>query len=215
MTEIEFTNYVVNQGDCISSIAAQAGLLWQTIWGHPQNAELRSLRRDPNILHPGDVVAVPKLRLKQFSAQTEKKHKFVVTGATTMLRLRLLTNGKPRANLEYVLVIDGDSRRDFTDSDGRLEQPIPPKARCGELRLIDANGYAEIYTLQLGHLNPASELSGVQQRLTNLGFHCALIGEWDEQTRSAIAEFRRKNNLPGDEPLDERTRLLIKQKHGS
>ena len=29
-------NYTIQQGDCVTSIADQHGLLWTTVWNHPR-----------------------------------------------------------------------------------------------------------------------------------------------------------------------------------
>ena len=46
----------VMQGDSISSLAMQAGLSWETVWHDVKNAELKALRKNPNVLMPGDMV---------------------------------------------------------------------------------------------------------------------------------------------------------------
>jgi hypothetical protein len=83
-------DYVVQAGDCISSIAFERGFFWETIWQHPQNAELRSRRKDPNILLAGDTVFVPDLELREHQAGTERRHRYMLRGAPAKLRLRVL-----------------------------------------------------------------------------------------------------------------------------
>ena len=53
-------DYVVVEGDCMESIAADAGFLWTTIWNHPQNAALKKARVTPNVLLPGDRPVYPR-----------------------------------------------------------------------------------------------------------------------------------------------------------
>ncbi len=207
--------YTVAQGECLSSIAVREGFIWETLWEHSNNADLKRRLQDPNVLKPGDNLWIPPRTLKTVNRPTEAEHRFVKRGVPVVLRLRLLNGDRPRAEQEYLLNIDGHHIRGVTDSDGRLEHRIPPTARRGELNLISEERITETYQLQLGYLNPANDLSGVQQRLRNLGFHCELTGEWDEQTRSAAAAFRQKNNLPESDELDERTRQLLEQNHGS
>ncbi len=132
-------DHVVEQGDCMSSIAKQYGFDWQTLWDHSRNSKLKQERKDPNVLFPGDTVYVPDLELGQEECATDKRHSFKLKGAPCKLRLRLLLNDKPRANAKYILDIDGELINGQTDGDGWLEQPISPDAKEGKLTLPDTN----------------------------------------------------------------------------
>jgi len=83
-------NHTVAQGECLSSIAAQAGFTVDTLWNLPQNAQLKQLRKDPNVLYPNDVVFIPDKRLKEIPSATEKRHPFVKKGSAAKLKIRLL-----------------------------------------------------------------------------------------------------------------------------
>jgi hypothetical protein len=56
--------------------------------------------------------------------------------------------------------------------------------------------------LAIGHLDPIGLVSGVQARLQNLGYPCAVTGESDETTLAALRIFRARNGLSGDEASD-------------
>lgn len=88
-------DHEVKQGDCIGSIAHEHGFFWETIWNDPKNAELRSKRKDPNILKEGDVVHIPDKTLKEHPGATEKRHTFVLKGAPAKLRFRIMEEPKP------------------------------------------------------------------------------------------------------------------------
>ena len=59
----------------MSSIAAEFGFLWQTLWD--LNPELKWKRKNPNVLLAGDIVTIPALRMKDESRPTGQKHVFV------------------------------------------------------------------------------------------------------------------------------------------
>ncbi len=88
-------DYIVQTGDCISSIAFERGFFWETIWNHPKNAELKQKRTDPNILKEGDIVHVPDKELKEESCATDKKHKFKIKGVPAKLKLKVMEPPKP------------------------------------------------------------------------------------------------------------------------
>jgi len=206
-------NYQVKQGDCISSIAFDHGFFPDTIWEHPNNAELKKKRQDPNVLMPGDVVVVPDKRLKEVNEPTNQVHKFRCKNTPEKLKLQLFIAGEPRANEEYALEIDDLKFSGKTNSQGRIEQSIPPNAKKG--RLLFGNG-TEIYQLLLGNLNPSDEITGAQGRLRHLGFYFgSLDGKMSPEFIHAVQEFQISKDLEPNGELDSQTVNALKDSYGS
>ncbi len=159
----------VEQGDCISSIAFEHGFLWRTLWNHSSNADLKTRRKDPNVLLEGDIVHIPDLTPKQAPGATEKRHKFKLKGVPAKIKVRFLHDGKPRANIPYQLYVDGISSSGKTDRGGFVEARISPGAKQARIVLKDPNRDIA-YNVALGNLDPIDTPSGVAQRLTNLGY---------------------------------------------
>jgi hypothetical protein len=203
--------YTVQQGDSIPSIAEDNGFFWETIWNHGENAQLKAKRKTPNQLFPGDEVFVPELRKRIESRPTDARHTFKKKGAPAKIRVRLLMLNEPRKNEPYVLDIDGKQIKGTTDGDGKIEQFMPPNARSAKVIL---KGGKEIINLRIGHLDPIEEISGVQQRLNNLGFNAGSEdGELDDQTRSALRAFQARYGLEASGEVDESTRAKLKAMH--
>ena len=221
-------DYEVQAGDCMSSIAYAHGFFWQTLWNDSSNADLKNKRKNPNVLMTGDVVHIPDLTVKQESGATEQQHKFMLKGVPEKLNLTLLDyDHKPRPNLDYLLVIDGNAREGKTDADGKLTESIPPNAMTGKLTFaapqrVDGTGKPlpgepqnQVLILQLGGLNPISEVSGLKARLSNLGFYKGPIDEnLDPATKQAISSFQQKKGLPVTGVADDATRQKLQDIHG-
>ena len=206
--------YTVAQGDCIESIAQKHGHFWETLWDHPDNADLKKQRKDPNVLLPGDVVFVPEKRAKDESGGTGERHRFRRKGVPSMLRIVVRVADEPRANQPYTLVIDGEQFTGTTDSEGLVEQAIPPDAKSGKL-ILGPLGEQDEYELSLGCVDPVTEISGVQGRLDNLGFDCGPAdGELNDKTKVALKEFQEKYELPVTGEPDEATRKKLEEVHG-
>ena len=62
----------VGSDDSILSIAKQNGFYWSTLWNHPKNSQLKSLRKKPEVLQEGDQVYVPKIDPKKESNPTRR-----------------------------------------------------------------------------------------------------------------------------------------------
>lgn len=81
------TNHTIRQGECIESLADRYGFFPDTLWKHADNSELRDLRKDQNILQPGDVVVIPDLTRREERVATEQKHTFRRLGVPAKLRV--------------------------------------------------------------------------------------------------------------------------------
>jgi hypothetical protein len=213
----------VLQGECMSSLGAQYGFHPNTLWGHPENAALRELRGDPNILAEGDDVFIPDKRIHEVPAGTGRRHVFRRLGFTTVYRVRFLTyDGKPRAGLAYRFTVDGSTRTGKTDGDGALSEPIAPDARRAKLVLFARSGegddeeqWEEHYDVALGHLDPVTVVSGVQARLTGLGFPCRVTGELNATTVEALSQFQQSAGLEVTGQPDDPTRAALVEAYGS
>jgi N-acetylmuramoyl-L-alanine amidase len=201
----------VQQGDCLSSIAHEYGFNPDTLWYHGANSELRARRRDCNVLLPGDLVAIPDQQVEAVSCATDQRHRFRRRGVPAFLRLRLLVEDEPRAGESYVLEVDGvEIASGVTNSDGLLEERIPPNAVSAALRFADGS----VVALDLGELDPIDTISGVQGRLLNLGYDCGDIdGALSEQTHEALRAFQTKHGLAVTGEPDEATKSKLADLH--
>jgi N-acetylmuramoyl-L-alanine amidase len=205
----------VAQGESAESIAAAVGHLVDTVWNAPENASLKSLRKDPHVLMPGDRIFVPPLQPKTFQVRAGAAKRFQVTRPPSRLRLRLLKDGNPRANEPFVLTVDGVEDRGTTDGDGRIDRPLPARAERATLAVGEGEARVE-YRLQLRALDPATETSGLQARLANLGFDVGPVdGEIGARTRAALAAFQQEQGLQVTGDPDDATRDRLQQQHGS
>jgi hypothetical protein len=205
--------HIVKDGECISSIAKNTGHFWPTIWDDPANVDVKTARKDPNVLLPGDRVHVPPIRRRQEPGQTEMRHRFVRKGEPSRLHLRIFNVDLARGNESFTLTVDGQEQRGITDPNGCLDVPIPGNAKTARLTFIN-DGTS--YQLALGGVDPVSELSGVQRRLNNLGYDC---GPEDNTlgngTRAALHRFQAAKGLPETGEPDQQTRARLQEEHGS
>lgn len=209
-------DYVVQDGDCISSIAVKSGHFWETIWNDPANSELKQIRKDPNVLLPSDRVTIPPIRRRDENGATEKRHRFRRLGEPSRLRLQFKMFGEPRANEPFRIDVDGRTIKEGRlDGDGCLDVGISGNARMARV-LVGEDEDLELFELQLGGVDPVADLRGVRERLFNLGYPCPQgTGELDNPTRIAIAAFQKDQHLPLSGDLDETTRQALLKVHRS
>lgn len=197
------TRHTIVQGEGVSSLADKHGLFASTIWNDPANAELKEQRKDMNVLMPGDVVVIPDKRDHPVTRPTGTRHVFRRRGIPVLFRLQVFDVEEPRANQMYRLTIDGRSRTGTTDGDGVLEEYVPTDSKEGEL-VIGEDEFTIL--IDFGHLDPVSEISGVQKRLINLGFFRGEPdGKLDDLTRAALLAFQIRFELEETGEPDDKT----------
>ena len=215
------TEYTVVRGDCLSAIAKRYGFAdYKTIYNHPDNAEFKKLRPDPNLIYPGDILYIPDKEPGEETGGTEKKHKFKKKGKKTFLRLRIIdSEDNPYANTAFELTVEGgkDKIEGKTDGDGKIEEEIPADAATGELILKSESGgntIIGVIELELGELDPIDADTGVQGRLNNLGFDSGDVdGVADDEMKEALLDFQKNASIGQTGTADEATRSKLVELH--
>ncbi|NMO22544.1 LysM peptidoglycan-binding domain-containing protein [Pyxidicoccus fallax] len=203
-------NYIVKAGDCLSSIAEAHGHIWETLWEHPANAELRRVRGSPDVLMPGDRVTVPPLRPKSVACQTGRLHTFRRKGVPTRVQLQLMKGDQPRANIPYELCAGREVLQGHTDVDGWVEQWVKPGIQEATLFVE-----GEEYVLHLGHLPPVESNAGARARLANMGYlDETRASSTEEDFLTALESFQNDEGLPPTAMLDAATRERLAAVHG-
>lgn len=209
------SNHTVRQGDSMASLAKEYGFVWEQLWEHDKNQKLAELRGNPNQLLAGDVVHIPDLTTKTEDVATEQRHRYRRKGIPSKLRLQLMEGGEPRSGLDFEITFDdGSVVTGATDGDGYVIASVQPERKWGEVKIQGRWG-AEVYKVMLGHLDPIDELTGVQQRLKNLGRKCEVTGELDEQTAKAIRRFQKAHGLEESGESDDALRSKLAAVCGS
>lgn len=209
--------YKVKQGECIESIAYQHGLFWETIWNDPKNSELKRIRENPNALLPDDKVYIRDKEEKEVPCASEQRHRFRRKGVPAIFQVKLLdADNKPRANLAYTLVIDGDTTfSGNTDSQGIIKHGIPPNAMEAQLTVVEGEKKEE-FLIKLKHLDPVDEPTGIQARLANLGYYTGLIdGDIGPRTKAALSRFQNEHGLEQTGEPNQDTINKLKEVYGS
>jgi len=211
--------HTVQQGDYLSKIAADHGFASHLpIWNHGQNADLKQLRKNPEVLYPGDQVFVPEKETKVESRGTEVRHKFRALKETLKLRLTVLDmSQQPVANKPCQLTVDGTVYNLTTDGTGLVEQEVPRQATTGRLVMDDDTVPIHLdVKLLIGHLDPATEKSGQIGRLENLGYHTGSGGPDEERLfKRAVEEFQCDHHLAVDGICGPQTQAALERVHGS
>jgi len=214
----ELELYRVKPGDCLSRIAHQRGFPWRRLWDLPENKPLRDRRKNPDILHPGDLVAIPTKRAKGQQTPSAQSHRFLRHAAKAYLRLRFLEMNEPRAGDRIQLCVDGHWMNEprQLDSDGVLTAEIPAGATKARI-LFDGDPHP--IAIDLGALDPITEISGVQGRLRNLGFDPGPpTSRLHPPLAAALRRFRAACGIGDDDArsdgIGEQTRRKLVEMHG-
>jgi hypothetical protein len=208
--------YEVSEGDCINSIALQFGFIPDTIWNHSDNQKIKQQREDPALLMEGDELTIPDKTRREEQAPAESRTTFRRLGVPAKLRIVLEENGEALSDLDCRVSIDGCFDDYTTDSDGLLEFSIPPDAKNGWIEATKEDGQVVRFDMNLGHLDPYTEVSGVQQRLANLGLYFGdITAELDNDTEAALDCYCDSNEIDRKTKSNEEIFAAVRDSHGT
>ena len=211
--------HIVKAGECLSLIAAKYTFQdYKTIYDHPDNKELKKKRPNPNIIHPDDVIVIPDKKEKVAFGATDKLHQFKLKRPHKHIHVQIRDHlGEAFAFEKYVLTIGTTKKviEGYTDGDGVVKEEIPVNATSAELTVGNLH-----WTLKIGDLNPINDtiddgISGIQQRLKNLGIDPGRIdGIIGPKTMMAICLFEGINGIKITGECTEATLVKLKEVHG-
>jgi hypothetical protein len=199
------TEHIVAEGEHLAAIALKHGFSRiEPIWLHPNNAQLKALRKNPNILFVGDRVFIPDRETKQVDAATDKRNTFAAAGNALELHVKIHNQGFEPLRGKAVLTTEQAST-DMTQSGDIFEAPLAADVTTAKLAfpLGDGTRQQPGISVQPGRLDPLETLPGQQQRLNNLGYFAGFAKtkatdpkKVDLQLRWAVEEFQRDHMGP-------------------
>jgi hypothetical protein len=163
--------YVIGDGDYLALLAYQQDFDADTVWNDPANDDLRARRADPNLLWPTDILHVPDQLNKTPVTHTlapGSTTTFVSTPPTLPVAVKF-TGADPSAyaSKAYVVKELEDLTGLTTNGDGLATFEAPITLQAMTVVFTDSG---ESWRLKIGSMDPIDTLSGIWQRLQNLGY---------------------------------------------
>ncbi len=203
--------HIVKQGENLNRIAKRYGFgRWQELYSLPDNTKFRQLRPNPNILNPGDEIAIPEPTPVEFLVAPNQKHTFIARRLVTRFQMQLLNEGVeqlPFANARFRLKADSLSIDETSDASGWIHAELPLDTEHCQLELWADDDATEplVWQLCIHHLDPVNTQTGTQARLHNLGFDCPFDDEDGDKTSEALALFQQQHGIDEGDDVDTQT----------
>jgi phage baseplate assembly protein gpV len=205
--------YVIRQGDYLKKLAHTLGFDADAVWNHAKNADMAK-QRQPNLLHPGDILYVPDPTLKWETLSKGTTNSYVVTVPKTTLTLSFKDAKGPMANAAYVVEGLGEKLEGTTDGNGVATLAVPVHIVECRVTFPDLD---ETFPVRVGHMDPIDEASGVRKRLLHLGYYPIWIdsNDTDALDKQGLCAFQDAKGLPATGILDDATKAALSKEHGS
>jgi len=210
--------YVVREGDYLTRIAHRFGLLPKDIWDDPKNAELKKLRKNPEVLQPGDVLRIPDAPTPALDISPGETLSVTATVPTVTLELSLgrddidAPGTNSLAGLAYEAFTGHEVLTGTVGGDGLVKLEVPIDVH--EVRVVvEEAGVACL--VRVGTMDPETERTGWHKRLSNLGFLDQAIPDESFDLAPALRAYQRAKKLPITGLADEATRKALFDEHGS
>ena len=199
--------YQIQSGDHLAAIASKFGFNdFRTIWDHPKNAALKSKRKFPGVLFPGDSLFVPDKQDRQEARGTTKTHSFVIKQRIISLNLALETVDQLPVDSAPARLLQGSNKiAKTTDGSGKVQFDLTDNGETPTL-VTDSEKVtgkrwriplviAELFDLTAEPFEAEIRKAALQKqawrdRLNNLGYFAGYEDKDEEHFRWAIEEFQ-------------------------
>lgn len=219
----EMQPYVVRQGDYFIKLAFVHGFDAEKVWNDPKNEDLRSVRSDPNILAPGDILYIPAKPKEGLTLVKGTTNRYRSKVPKISLTIVMSQDGVPLKNEPYLLFgldAEGDEPKEgTTDADGKLTLSVP--AWTAEVTVVFYQKGHLAFPILIGHMDPIESPSGWRKRLDHLGCYGWIDDPYrsddtdvETRDREAILAFQSEQGLTCTGVMDEQTREALVIAHG-
>jgi len=207
--------YVIRQGDYLAKLAWRFGFDAKEVWNDAKNADLK-LTRKGEMLLPGDLLFIPdKPRPTVVALTPETMNSYTAEAPRVEVTLSFNDDTGPLKGEACLVSGLSEAEQEMTtDGGGHLKVLVP--VHTVELTVTFSKRNVS-YRLQVGHLDPPEEKSGLAERLKTLGFlsDASLTGAIDARLQDAVIAFQKANGFQPTGVADEATRTAIIAAHKS
>ncbi len=212
--------HVIRQGEYLTKLAHQKGFDADSVWNDSKNEDLKKKRVDPQQLQPGDILYVPDEAKTRLPIIVGASNAYVAQIPKVPVLIRLQIGGEILEKEPFVILGVGPKPIEgATDEHGYLKATVPVHVREIEVQLTARDRTLRV---RVGNMDPLNELSGLQKRLTHLGFYQPSYAGTEnyeaadpKQVMAALAAFQQSVKLPATGKLDEDTAKALVAAHGS
>ncbi|MGA2448331.1 MAG: hypothetical protein ABTD50_06640 [Polyangiaceae bacterium] len=202
------TPYVICQGDFLAKLAHRFGFDADEVWNDPANESLRDVRKDHNILAPTDVLYIPDdagTNLPVHNLAIGQTNTFVSDPPMVTIAVKFANKDSSSHASKAFTIQELDHLTDLTTTgDGVASFQAPVTLKTATLTFTESG---EIWKLCIGTLDPVNTISGIFQRLQNLGYIPAsaqVNGDDRTQLHRGLYYFRSQQTPPpGDSSTDD------------
>jgi hypothetical protein len=167
--------YVIRQGDYLTKLAYEMGFDATTVWQDGSNDDLRKERPDPDMLLPGDILYVPTAAPAGTALNIGTTNDFTAAVPTVTVSVRF--DDDRFASQPFTVPELPDLTGLQTGADGTATVTAPVTL---ESITVSFETPKAAYTCWIGYADPLNTLSGVFQRLQNLGYLDANMAPTDD-----------------------------------
>ncbi len=212
--------YIVRQGDYLTKLGHLKGFDAAKAWADSANDDIRKKRSSMDTLEPGDIVYIPDVAPKQIPIHGGIVNHYIARIPKVPVNLKLQVGGTVLQKEPVVIRGIGPKPvESATDENGILTTSVKVHVREIEVELPQRNRTLRV---RVGDMDPINELSGLQKRLTHLGFYVPTKTGTENfdaldpaQILSALKAFQASKKLKVTGKLDDDTKKALIAASGS